>query len=87
MPSALSVIAIAPRGTMFDPGPCVYMEKLAGGSDLADLLDLDRPIGETVGRSPSAAASTSATSRSSCSTARATRTASRRSARRARACA
>ena len=49
MPSALSVIAIAPRGSMFDPGPCVYMEKLAGGSDLADLLDLDRPIGETVG--------------------------------------
>jgi fructose-1,6-bisphosphatase II len=48
MPSALSVIAIAPRGTMFDPGPCVYMEKLAGGSDVADLLDLDRPIGETV---------------------------------------
>ncbi len=47
MPSALSVIAIAPRGAMFDPGPCVYMEKLAGGSDLADLLDLDRPIGET----------------------------------------
>ena len=49
MPSALSVIAIAPRGSMFDPGPCVYMEKLAGGSDLADLLDLDRPIGETCG--------------------------------------
>jgi fructose-1,6-bisphosphatase II len=47
MPSALSVIAIAPRGTMFDPGPCVYMEKLAGGTDLHDLLDLDRPIGET----------------------------------------
>ena len=47
MPSALSVIAIAPRGAMFDPGPCVYMEKLAGGSDIADLLDLDRPIGET----------------------------------------
>jgi fructose-1,6-bisphosphatase II len=49
MPSALSVIAIAPRGSMFDPGPCVYMEKLAGGSDLADLLDLDRPIGDVVG--------------------------------------
>ena len=31
MPSALSVIALSPRGTMFDPGPCVYMEKLAGG--------------------------------------------------------
>ncbi len=49
MPSALSVIAIGPRGSMFDPGPCVYMEKVAGGSDLAGLLDLDRPIGETVG--------------------------------------
>jgi fructose-1,6-bisphosphatase II len=46
MPSALSVIAISPRGTMFDPGPCVYMEKLAGGTDIADLLDLDRPIGD-----------------------------------------
>jgi fructose-1,6-bisphosphatase II len=31
MPSALSVIALSPRGTMFDPGPCVYMEKMAGG--------------------------------------------------------
>jgi fructose-1,6-bisphosphatase II len=49
MPSALAVIALAPRGTMFNPGPIVYMEKLAGGPDVADLLDLDRPLGETVG--------------------------------------
>jgi fructose-1,6-bisphosphatase II len=48
MPSALSVIALAPRGTMFDPGPCVYMAKMAGASDIADLLDLDRPIGDTL---------------------------------------
>jgi fructose-1,6-bisphosphatase II len=48
MPSALSVIALAERGTMFDPGPCVYMEKLAGESDIADLLDLDTPIGDIV---------------------------------------
>src|SRR4051795_2662433 len=46
MPSALSVIALSPRGTMFDPGPIVYMEKLAGGPDIADLLDLDRPLGD-----------------------------------------
>src|ERR1700730_5999753 len=44
MPSALSVIALSPRGTMFDPGPCVYMEKLAGAGDIADLLDLDTPL-------------------------------------------
>src|SRR2546423_4495641 len=48
MPSALSVIALSERETMFDPGPCVYMEKIAGGADLADLLDLDRPLGETL---------------------------------------
>ena len=28
---ALAVIAVSERGTMFDPGPCVYMEKLAVG--------------------------------------------------------
>jgi len=48
MPSALAVIALSARGTMFDPGPCVYMEKLAGAPEIADLLDLDRPLGETV---------------------------------------
>src|SRR5882724_8501650 len=48
MPNALAVIALSPRGTMFDPGPCVYMEKLAGAEQIADLLDLDRPLGETV---------------------------------------
>jgi fructose-1,6-bisphosphatase II len=33
---------------MFDPGPIVYMEKIAGGPHIADLLDLDRPLGETL---------------------------------------
>src|SRR3954466_12848321 len=48
MPSALAVIAVAERGTMFDPGPCVYMEKLAGGPEIADLLSLERPLPETL---------------------------------------
>src|SRR4029079_6862054 len=47
-PNALSVIALSERGTMFDPAPVFYMEKLAAVEELADLLDLDRPIGETV---------------------------------------
>jgi fructose-1,6-bisphosphatase II len=46
MPSAITVIALSARGTMFDPGPCVYMEKLAGGPEIADLLDLERPMPE-----------------------------------------
>ncbi len=48
MPNALAVIALSDRGSMFDPGPCVYMEKMAGGGHIADLLDLDRPLGKTV---------------------------------------
>jgi len=48
MPSALAVIALSARGTMFNPGPIVYMEKMAGAPEIADLLDLDRPLGETV---------------------------------------
>ncbi len=48
MPSALAVIALSERGTMFDPGPCVYMEKLAGGPEIADLLSLDEPLTDVV---------------------------------------
>src|SRR3954463_8786488 len=47
-PSALAVIALSEHGTMFDPGPCVYMEKMAGGPQIADVLDLDRPLGKTI---------------------------------------
>jgi len=47
-PSALAVIALAERGTMFDPGPCVYMEKIAGGELVADALSLERPLTETL---------------------------------------
>ena len=48
LPSALSVIALSERETMFDPGPCVYMRKIAAGNQFADLLDLDRPLPETL---------------------------------------
>jgi fructose-1,6-bisphosphatase II len=50
MPNALSVVALAERGTMFDPGPVVYMEKIAGGSDVADLLSLEDPIEDVLAR-------------------------------------
>ena len=42
--NAISVIAIAERGTMFDPGPCVYMDKIAVGPEAADVVDIDAPI-------------------------------------------
>ncbi len=42
--NAISVIAMAERGTMFDPGPCVYMDKLVVGPESVDVVDLDAPI-------------------------------------------
>jgi fructose-1,6-bisphosphatase II len=48
MPNAIAVIALAERGAMFNPGPALYMEKIAGGPEIADLLDLDRPLPETL---------------------------------------
>src|SRR4051794_2281971 len=42
-PGAIAVIAVAERGTMFDPGPCVYMEKIAAGPAAADVIDLNAP--------------------------------------------
>jgi fructose-1,6-bisphosphatase II len=44
LPDALAVIAVAERGAMFDPGPCVYMEKLAVASDVVGAVDLLAPI-------------------------------------------
>ncbi|MEC8975506.1 MAG: class II fructose-bisphosphatase [Actinomycetota bacterium] len=40
--NAISVIAVAPRGTMFDPGPCVYMEKIAVGPESKGLVSIDK---------------------------------------------
>ncbi len=39
-PNALSVIAMSERGTMFNPGPCVYMEKIAVGPQCAGMIDI-----------------------------------------------
>ncbi|HUS62322.1 MAG TPA: class II fructose-bisphosphatase [Acidimicrobiales bacterium] len=40
--NALAVIAVSERGTMFDPGPCVYMEKIAVGPDCVGVIDISR---------------------------------------------
>ena len=33
---AIAVIAVAERGALFDPGPCMYMEKVPAGHGLRD---------------------------------------------------
>ncbi len=47
-PRALCVMALSERGTMFNPGPAVYMMKIAAQPAFAHLLDLDRPLTETL---------------------------------------
>jgi fructose-1,6-bisphosphatase II len=44
LPDAVAVIAVAERGAMFDPGPCVYMEKLAVAGDVIGVVDFEAPI-------------------------------------------
>ncbi|HVF53449.1 MAG TPA: class II fructose-bisphosphatase [Actinomycetota bacterium] len=54
MNGALAVVALAERGTMFDPGPCVYMEKIAVGEEAADVIDIEESIAENLNRVASA---------------------------------
>jgi fructose-1,6-bisphosphatase II len=48
--NAVSVVAAADRGAMFDPGPCVYMDKLVCGPEAAEVVDLDAPAEENIAR-------------------------------------
>jgi fructose-1,6-bisphosphatase II len=46
--NSLATVAIAPRGSMFDPGPFVYMNKLAVGPESRGMIDIERPITENL---------------------------------------
>jgi len=47
-PNALSVMALAERGSMFFPGAAVYMEKIAVGPQAADAIDVTASPEENV---------------------------------------
>jgi fructose-1,6-bisphosphatase II len=50
MGNALAVVAVSERGTMLDPGPAVYMEKIAVGPEAADAIDLEAGTAENIQR-------------------------------------
>ena len=50
MPNAISVLAVAERGAMFDPSAVFYMNKIAVGPDAVDVIDITAPIGENIRR-------------------------------------
>ena len=48
MPNAVSVMAVAPRGSMYDPSAVFYMEKLVAGPEAADVVDIRLPVAENI---------------------------------------
>jgi fructose-1,6-bisphosphatase II len=48
--NSIATVAIAPRGTMFDPGPFVYMDKIAVGPAAKGLIDIEAPIEDNLGK-------------------------------------
>jgi len=50
MNNAISVIAVAERGAMYDPSAVFYMEKIATGPEAADVVDITAPVAENIRR-------------------------------------
>ncbi len=46
--NSIATVAIAPRGTMFDPGPFVYMDKIAVGPKAKGLINIEAPLQENL---------------------------------------
>jgi fructose-1,6-bisphosphatase II len=44
LPNAIATVALAPRGSMFNPGPIVYMDKIAVGPEARDVIDIEAPV-------------------------------------------
>jgi fructose-1,6-bisphosphatase II len=42
--NAIATVALAPRGTMFRPGPVFYMDKIAVGPEAKDAIDIEAPV-------------------------------------------
>jgi fructose-1,6-bisphosphatase II len=48
MTNAIAVMAVAPRGSMYDPSAVFYMEKLVTGPEAADVVDIRYPVAENI---------------------------------------
>ncbi|MDX6217359.1 MAG: fructose,6-bisphosphatase [Frankiales bacterium] len=48
MPNAIAVMAVAERGTMYDPSAVFYMEKLVTGPEAADVVDITAPVAHNI---------------------------------------
>ncbi|QNN51672.1 class II fructose-bisphosphatase [Nocardioides mesophilus] len=48
MANAIAVMAVAPRGSMYDPSAVFYMEKLVTGPEAAHAVDIRNPVAENI---------------------------------------
>ena len=48
MANAIAVMAVAPRGSMYDPSAVFYMEKLVTGPEAAHVVDIRYPVAENI---------------------------------------
>jgi fructose-1,6-bisphosphatase II len=48
MANAVSVLAVSPRGSMYDPSAVFYMEKLVTGPEAAEVVDIRYPVAENI---------------------------------------
>ncbi len=48
MSNAVSVLAVSPRGSMYDPSAVFYMEKLVTGPEAAHVVDIRNPVAENI---------------------------------------
>jgi fructose-1,6-bisphosphatase II len=46
--NSIATVAIAPRGSMFDPGPFVYMNKIAVGPNAKGKIDIEAPMSDNL---------------------------------------
>ncbi len=47
-PNAISVVGVAPKGTMLDPGPSFYMQKLVVPAAAKNVVDIEAPVGHNL---------------------------------------
>jgi fructose-1,6-bisphosphatase II len=50
MNNAIAVMAVSPRGSMYDPSAVFYMEKLVTGPEARDVVDIRLPVRENIQR-------------------------------------
>lgn len=46
--NTICAVAMAPRGSMFNPGPFLYMDKIAVGPQARDVIDINAPIADNL---------------------------------------